>query len=812
MLFALRTLFSVAEFLLALPVRLARLALQGVVFNPKLGPARHVFTLAAGYLVFALVLVYVIAPVRGIVGQLYEGQKISYDSERWLATAIYDHKGAFVGTYGAQFDSRRDVNYTDQPIEIGDYTANPDHKSIPVREVPPDYWRCLVYHEDRHIGTLINPFGIDLLGVLKIPYTTIRRTIRTGRPGFGVGGSTLAMQLARVTYKTPPDTRESVGEKLRRKVREWWMAPVIFMHLTRDGDWTPLKQWAANHIWLAQRTGGAPLYGVEMTARVVFGKAAKDLSTAEQFVLASAVNKPIVLLRGSERLNAVRLKRWRYIAEVRARKCAEALIEDAAKQKQVTFELVNIANGPPDPRVRPRLQAALNRHASRLARRARANPRIRANALMPAARYGIRAQMKNAYGFAWRDYIRGVNTTLDVGANLALRAKLQDRMAALHRRYAGRITPGFTLDPIVAVRNRDVRLPDVIVAVADARGNLVRYFESSQRAAYFGSASAVSRTTGHYDVTREARQIASTGKIIAAIAIANTLKDEPGTHYVDTNAPSRGLESCRRNGQLRRGRRALTAFACSLNGPIAWRLRQVGQAPTRRLINGLGFNMPPAPVAGSGTPPTTAAVRGMIAGAPRRVHTMASVVLAALSGRGDQQITAPTLVRSFDYTDPRHAAAAQSRHVRHVIEPNALVKPASLPLLRRLLEAPLCYSAGGRRHGTLKSLGRWCAARRRDITLHFAKTGTAVTEDRDATVDTWIAGGLRFANGRGYSYVVVVGTGDSTNPWARRLHASQVAAPLLDVALGDLAKAEARRPVVAGRLRTTGAGPAAPQK
>ena len=77
-----------------------------------------------------------------------------------------------------------------------------------------------------------------------------------------------------------------------------------------------------------------PLHGVEVTSQVVFGKEAKDLSTAEQFVLASAVNKPIILLEGSDRLNEVRLDRWRYIAEVRARTCAEKLITDEAEQKK----------------------------------------------------------------------------------------------------------------------------------------------------------------------------------------------------------------------------------------------------------------------------------------------------------------------------------------------------------------------------------------------------------------------------------------------------------------------------------------------
>ena len=79
--------------------------------------------------------------------------KLRYDAERWLATAIYDRAGNFVGTFDPRLDSVRDVNYTDAPIEVGDYTANPDHKSIPVRDVPEHYWRCLVWHEDRYLGT-----------------------------------------------------------------------------------------------------------------------------------------------------------------------------------------------------------------------------------------------------------------------------------------------------------------------------------------------------------------------------------------------------------------------------------------------------------------------------------------------------------------------------------------------------------------------------------------------------------------------------------------------------------------------------------
>ncbi len=804
MLSLLRVSLHWVELILALPIRLGRLFLVGIILNPRLGPLRHIFTLAAAYVVFALVLVYVVAPLRGLAGQLYVAEKLRYDAERWLATAIYDVRGNFVGTFDPRLDSKRDFNFTAKPIEVGSYVANPDHKSIPVRTVPPFYWKCLVYQEDRHLGGLLNPAGIDLMGVLKIPYSTVTRTIARGRPSFGVGGSTLPMQLARVIYSTPPHRGESPGVKIARKLREWWLAPVIYHELTRGGDKTRLQQWAANHIWLAQRTGGPALHGVEMTARIVFGKEAKDLTIAEQFVLASAVNKPIILLPGSDRLNAVRLDRWRYITDVRARKCAQALLKDEQTQKKVVFELISLGAGPPDPKVKPKLQKALEKYSPRYAKPARANPVIRANVLIPAARLGVREQMKHIWGYGWRDHVRGVTTTLDVADNLALRQKIQKRLAKLDDTYSSNLNTGYTLNPGKARRSKgEKRAPNVIVVAAMPNGEIVRYYESGYTAPYFGSPSARDPGSGQYLVEEESRMIASTGKIIAAIAIANVMRDGPKTKYIDRAAPTSGLDTCRRKGTARRARTALVSFACSLSGPIEWRLARVGQRPVRRLIDGLGFNMPPAPTADQATPPSTAAVRGLISGSPRRVHQMSGVVLAALMGKGNMKVRPPTLVKDFDYTELDQAKAAAQRiagegpgrrtggHADRkgpFIIPNDLIKPRARGMIKRFLQAPLCYRARGKSHGTLKSLSKWCAARRSDIRFHFAKTGTAVTADPDSTIDTWVTGGLQFANGAAYSYVVVVGTGSVVEPWARRLHASQAAAPLVNVLLKDLAR------------------------
>lgn len=780
MLGLIRVLLRSLELVALLPFRILQIVLDGVAFNPRLGPLRHVASAAIAYTLLAIFLVYVFAPIRGAIGHYTQGDKLHYDAERWLATAIYDARGSFVGTFDPRLDSLRDVNYSSEAIDLGDYVANPDHKSIPVREVPESYWQCLVYHEDRNLGSLLNPFGIDLAGVLKIPFSTVRRSIAAKRLVVGVGGSTLAMQFVRVIYKTPPSQHEGAMTKLKRKVGEWWLAPVVYRELTEGGDNRELKQWAANHLWLAQRTGGSPLHGIELTSRIVFGKEAADLSVAQQFVLASAVNRPIILLEGSERLNAVRMDRWRYLTEVRARTCAEKLIKDEALQKEVLFELVAMAAGPPDPKIKPRLQDALDKYAPGLALPAQANPVVRANALMPAARYGLREEMKQRYGFGWRDHVRGVTTTFDAARNLAFADAVRAKLAEVDARYTSKIDAAFTLDPAKISAER--RSPDVIVAAANAKGEIVRYFEQGENAAYFGSPFAREAATGLYDARRESRMVASTGKIIAAIAIANTLRDTPQSVYLDKQAPAQGLDGCGR-GSESHGRRALTAFACSLNDPLMTRTAQVGQARVKRLIDQLGYTMPPTNADGSGTPPSTAVVLGQVAAAPRRVHQLAGVVLASLIGRGASPLPMPTLVKGYDFTSLDEDGAGDAPGS---VVPNKIIRAGARPLVQALLQAPLCYEAGGRPTGTLKDLSGWCARRHPGVKLHFAKTGTQVTEDISATVDAWITGGLQFSNGAAYSYVVVVGTGSSSAPWAHNLHASQVAVPLVDALLKDL--------------------------
>src|SRR6185312_4333791 len=240
-----RWLARSCELILTCPYRAARFIFGTFIFNPRLGRLRLIVAPVTLYVLFALLLTYVYAPIRGAVGQIWMAKVLSYADERSLGTAIYDVKGRFVGIFDPILDSEEDFNYTGRPIALPQYIAYPDHKSLHVGEVPEDYWECLAYQEDRHLGGLINPFGIDLYGVLKIPTSTITRTVSSGSPTLGVGGSTLSMQLARIFFKTPPRADETAGEKLSRKLKEWWLGPVINWQLTQGGP-ALLKRWAAN--------------------------------------------------------------------------------------------------------------------------------------------------------------------------------------------------------------------------------------------------------------------------------------------------------------------------------------------------------------------------------------------------------------------------------------------------------------------------------------------------------------------------------------------------------------------------------------
>ena len=507
-------------------------------------------------------------------------------------------------------------------------------------------------------------------------------------------------------------------------------------------------------------------------------------------MLAAAVNQPVILLEGGERLNRYRIASWRRVSAIRARQCARNLIADAQQREAVAAALVKMSKSPPDPKTPPEIAQVLAELAPNSARPAGANPVRRSNALIPAVKYGVRDEIRNQFGFGWRTRVGGVKLTLDVAGNLAFRERIRDELARLQARFRSRINARYSLD-IEAARSADVEsaieVPDVIIAAADANGAIVRYFDTNFTAAYFGSARGRDTSTGKYDRARESRFIASVAKMAAAVAIANEGTDAADTGYLDVAAPATGLEACRKGGE-RRLRRANVAFACSLNGPIEWRMRQIGAGTLRRLADGFALTRPD-----SGPGLAKGLTVGQVAASPRTVHRMAATILRSLTGKeeGETAAPTPTLLREIAPAGAKDAHIGNHKSQSYWRDPYGTgpspIKAGAAPLLKALLSAPVCY-----RHGTLRRVSDWCADKRADVALHFAKTGTrgtgALTADADDTVDLWVAGGIQFEAGPAYSYVILVGTGNPNRPWGRDLYAGSVTEPLLRALLEDLAK------------------------
>ena len=397
--------------------------------------------------------------------------------------------------------------------------------------------------------------------------------------------------------------------------------------------------------------------------------------------------------------------------------------------------------------------------------------------------------MVDLYGHEWRKYVARVDLSIDAAQNLRFRDKVAKQLGKLNSKYRQKLDRRYTLD--VLARTRGKRLPDIIVAAADENGKLVRYFEAGQNAHYFGSSTARDRLSGRYERDREGRAVASTAKMLGAVLISNDGEDTPNSKYLDTDAPGKGLETCRRKGGKRRLRRAETVFACSMSQPLANRLFKLGQGTVRQTVDRFGFNMPYAAKKEDETPPSTAVAHGLIRGSPQKVHQMAAVILASLTGRGARPVGLPTLIVNHSRTSRRNEDTAEIESTSDII-PDRVISPQGRGLLQTFLSAPLCYEGkskgrrAGKRHGTLKSQGKWCAKRHKNISLHIAKTGTQTTADADTTVDVWLAGGVQFTNGKSYSYVVLVGSGSVGEPLGYRLHSSQLAAPLLGVLMKDL--------------------------
>jgi membrane peptidoglycan carboxypeptidase len=729
---------------------------------------------------------------------------------RARAVAMYDSQGRYFGIVHPETENDH-LGEFDRGV-LAPFGASPDHKAVPVADAPPYFWRCVVYTEDRHRGEWRNRYGVDVLHLARLPVSSR-------------GGSTLEMQLARSMWKM--HSRNS--NPMLRKFHELSEAPVLNHYLVKGSDTEGLERWFSQHIPLVQGGGDeqGSIYGVYAAGQFLFGKRAEELDAAEQLVLAAAVRRPIAWPADEEARAGILydligvekdMGRALLCASDKARLAdGSRVIPDARVRKRTRERLAelrvpaNVGQTNPDflailrdegftaevPLVAPmRLGKELAPNVQREVVAELTDlfaPVAQAEATKAAA--PVRREPARLTGtHPWRGKVREVDVTLDVAENSRFRKKARTAAIALGEtlsatgRFRTGALPVQELSADGALRLQEGDMP-LVIAAADETGRIVRYYNSSATTAYsgYGDTRQLIRGFGRgpYDRTNESRPVGSVAKLAAALLLAQGGETHPDKTV--SNACMPGLTQRCAGSDVGATPARVTlrrAFGSSLNPAV---IRALGEGTTIEqvvtLMDALGFYLP---AQNRGTPVATNLALGRFAGRPRAVHWLAAAALSAAQGRTDA-VTQPYFVERYRLIEPTaqgNYTFRQETPARTSLEVHEGISAGGAKFLRAVLSQPVCDAE----HGTLRRLTAWCAAGRKDVTLHIAKTGSVSSGPAGGSYDEsdlWIAGGIEFSDGRSYSYVISLGAGSPRAAFAKELGGG-ILSPLADILLQDL--------------------------
>jgi penicillin-binding protein 1A len=698
--------------------------------------------------------------------------------ERALGTALYDAKGRFLGILPGQLDP------------AGDYDVDEDHKALRLHKVPVGWWQVLVALEDEHFGGWRSWGGIDFVAVVagfsRFGLKKIGLGSRRGR-----GGSSLAMQLVRSINHIDP----SRSNTFARKLLEMKDAPILYDALGTAG----FKRWLAMHVPLVTGTRnsrmGQPIYGIRAASLILYGKEPKDLNLAQQAVFAAAFKQPILVasdrdhrgLRARDiiwwklKLRAalgilkasrsetplVRRLRTRMVLRTREKPVPASGIapiisgeEAAALEPMIgpvrVLALKRLGGMPaPTPQISPDLEPLLPADANKRFR-VIANPTARALYFARPMLSQVIGELQDSFGRAWREQADTVRLTVDVVRNAKFVAAVRRQLA----RYQRDIGAGISL-PLTG-RGAAERA-QVVVAIADANARLVLFFQNAEDRVYGGD-QWKRDARGRYDPSRENRHIASLGKVLVALHLAqvdpltkrycNTRYKRPslGTFVRNASAPRFGYARCR--GVARVTPRQV--FARSLNLPLIHRLSYREEKPLRRLVKLFGFRRVQDATLKEALP------LGIVSGAPRTSHRMMHTVALGVSGAAGRAAL-PYIIASVQTWSAKGGFATAKLRANPADSlpgyRRYFVKDTARDYLRTVLSAPVSHP-----RGTFRALNDITARCNRQVDLHLAKTGTSTTHTGE-TRDKFAAGAVRL-EGRLYSYFAMIGAG---NPHRRTI-------------------------------------------
>ena len=721
---------------------------------------------------------------------------------RTLPVQVSDQAGRYVGF----LDSRTERDFL--PV-IGKNVTTPvhtyikgekyplywNHKSVNLVEAPEKFWQCLRFLEDRHLGSWRNPNGVDLLSTLMMPVS-------------GRGGSTVPMQLVRSLNKDYATKKyanrwESYRDTLRRKSNEMLLAPVLMDWLYDVGGEQELARWSANHIAIIQGGYDYDVVGVGAASQVLFGKPASDLTTAEQYLLATAVIRPFRFSRKNDEPRHISQGyiEWMlfgsrqpgeseesYYArrDGRAMRCNTELT-DMEQRLEVESELLSLLETPlrpyKDNDVADAFAAVDRSYADKFDGAAVHPERVATFQLAAIGDSGrgsqpaLLTEIRNQYGENYREVVDRIHITLDIPENIRFTHQVINSLSSFERTnsWCNGVNDDkdgnyFLFQSTCDGKPKATYQVPVTMAVADDQGQIVRFFSTDNYSSYFGTNSSRDED-GTYNWKLETREIASVAKVAAALLLA-----DGGDEILDSRYSNHCLEGLRsKSGCSNHDVSPEETFGRSLNHAIIHRLTDKGIGADRidEFMTALGFSNPEPH---QQTPAQTRLALGFYAGSPQAVHGLMRYAMAYIRDKPTDDLQATTMIRK---TDLRKDFKGEQPELIMNHPGNNLITPGGRTFVKKVLEAPICAS-----NGTLRKLSKWCAANHRDVRLHIAKTGTRGTSEGNVR-DWWITGGVELADGRVYTYVLRVGWGEPNKAFFRSGGAGNMAG-LVEVALESL--------------------------
>jgi len=193
---------------------------------------------------------------------------------------------------------------------------------VPLDEIPPTVRQAVIAIED---DRFYHHHGVDLRGSVR---AIVRNILAVGAVE---GGSTITQQLARNMFLT---SRRLIS----RKLAEIMLALEIERRLTKD----EILERYLNQVYF-----GNGAYGVQMAARVYFGKSAQDLTLPEAAMLAGiirspSVNTPFQSLEAAEERQHVVLRRMAELGYITPQQAEDAMAEPIAMAQEGNAGLVGI--------------------------------------------------------------------------------------------------------------------------------------------------------------------------------------------------------------------------------------------------------------------------------------------------------------------------------------------------------------------------------------------------------------------------------------------------------------------------------------